>query len=141
MQPGWICVLSTSILVGCLVDHKADFPLPDLASVTRIEVRATNRDSTYSIHDPGRISGITAMLSRHTAGWHDSWNTQPAGDVSAFLYRDTSLVAVVWVGPGFLAARGNGPRVLLDIDLDDEHRIRQLLAPPTDTGLERSAET
>jgi len=129
MRVGWVLVLCSTILGGCLRNHEAGFPLTDLTGITLVSVRSPSGVSAYSIHDPARISQITTKLSTQNAGWHDSWHTQPAGDVTALFYRDTSLVAVLWVGPGFLAARGHGPRVLRDIDTTDEQQIRKLLAP------------
>ena len=106
-------------------------PLGTLASITRADVRKMHPgDSAVSLTDSLRLQAIADALNQEHDGWHASWHTQPAGDLSVQFFRGDSSLGVLWIGPQFLAERGTGPRVLKQISSRTEGRLRHLLDPP-----------
>jgi len=129
MRTGVPILLAISALASCLRDRQADFPFNDLTGITQISVKPADSATMYFITDSSRVGRFITKLATHASGWHDSWHTQPAGDLIVILYRNNVPSGVVWVGPGFLAGSEFGQRLLLDIDAAEEQEIRRMLAP------------
>lgn len=124
LPPAAILIIATAS--GC---HREHPPLGFLSGVTRVKVMVNygHGDSTVILTDPRRISAITDVVNHETDGWHDVWDTQPAGDLAAQFFRRDSSLGVIWIGPQFLAERGRGPRLLRKISASTEIQLRHLL--------------
>ena len=131
MKLGFSLLLVMAALASCFRDRQADFPFDDLTGITQISVKPADSATMYFITDSSRVGRFITKLAAHASGWHDSWHTQPAGDLIVILYRNNVPAGVVWVGPGFLAGSEFGQRLLLDIDAAEEQEIRKILAPMT----------
>jgi hypothetical protein len=128
-----IGLLVVAILTSSCVTKDKPSPLGDLSDVTRIEASSGGQPAhTFQLPaDSLRIAMISEAVSSHQSGWQRTWHTLPAGDIAVSFIRDTTLVGVVWLGSEFLAARGTGETLLMNITRADEIRLRALLNPAT----------
>ena len=70
---------------------------------------------------------MTALIRENPRGWYRPMDTPPGGDLTIALYHDTTLVGVVWVGTDFIAARGDGERLLHRVPGTEELAWRTLV--------------
>jgi hypothetical protein len=82
-------------------------PLADLGEITsaQVTVFSNTASTTKTLTDPATLTALRALATARGA-WKPTWHTPPAGQVRAALYRDTTYLGVISIGPDFIGARG-----------------------------------
>jgi len=129
--------LLLGMLLGSCMAERRPSPLGDLTRITRLEVASPGQTAhTFELPaDSLRIAMFAEAVRTHQSGWEGTWHTLPAGDLTVSLFRDSTLVGVLWLGSEFLAARGAGESLLTRITRTDEIHLRALLNPVTVLGI------
>jgi hypothetical protein len=81
-------------------------PLPDLHDVTRV-IALPFGESSHEFRPPRdslRLAMLAEALQQFPAGWTTSTDDPPHPNLGATFLRDSAIVAVLWIGPEFIAA-------------------------------------
>jgi hypothetical protein len=121
-------VIVTLMLIGCGPGKPS--ALDDLIGMNRVHVRAHRGDSTVVLTDPARLRALRTVLELQNSGWRRVWDTPPAGQLRAALFRDTVLLVSLGVGSSFLVVTDpNGQTYTLHATEGLLAAIRDLLNP------------
>jgi hypothetical protein len=78
---------------------------------------------------------LADALQRFPTGWTKSTDAPPHPDLGATFIRDSSIVAVLWIGPEFIAAFGGTDRLARHVSRTEETHLRALLNAATVIGV------
>lgn len=123
------------ISASCLARSKPS-PLPDLHGVTRV-IALPFEGASHEFRVPAdsfRLAMLADALQQFPTGWTKSTDAPPRPDLGATFIRDSTIVAVVWIGPEFIAGFGGSERLARHVSRTEENHLRALLNPGTVIG-------
>ena len=128
-------VAALVIVASCTGDKPS--PLPDLHDVTRV-IALPFGESSHEFRLPGdslRIAMLADALQQWPTGWTTSTDDPPHPNLGATFLRNSDIVAVVWIGPEFIAAFAGKARLARRLSPTEEAHLRALLTPGTAIGV------
>ena len=78
---------------------------------------------------------LADALQQFPTGWTTSTDEPPHPNLGAAFMRDSAIVAMLWIGPGFIAGFGGDERLARRISPTEETHLRALLDTATVLGV------
>jgi hypothetical protein len=124
------------VCASCLATDKPS-PLPDLHNATRVLALPFDQ-SSHEFRLPAdslRLAMLADALAQLSTGWTTSTDAPPHPNLGVTFIRDSAILAVVWIGPEFIAGSGGKERLARRLSRTQETQLRALLNPGTVVGV------
>ena len=118
------------LFLGCTAcSTSGPSPLADLGEITsaRVTVLSNGTAPKTTVTDPAILADLRALAVAR-GEWHTTWDTPPAGQIRAALYRDSVYLGVVSIGQNFIGARSASSEEFRPIAPNEAAQVARLRA-------------
>lgn len=124
-----LAIAAVMLVASTTCNSSRASPLAAIGEITsaRVRVISGGTGSEKTVTDPAVLAQLRSLATAR-GDWNSTWDTPPAGQIRAALYRDSVYIGVVSIGPNFIGARGPSSEQFRSITPNEESVVATLRA-------------